>query len=384
MNFLMTTYVYPLAERVPLSEMLNVHLDNPRTEEEVEAVAEYIERAYSVGSAWRLPPHTEENFVSLEGLISRFCNSVADSNSYMAEFCASYERDKLFEFMARMWVVARYDDESQIEVERERLREHRERGEMVVALYDEDHPILRNSRRLAEYSYLLSLLVHTQENEYMGQSFILDSDASQFGSEEPNTKLGMHFLTFSLLQLQYPDGPAYPRERWQLLPAIEQELRDKAQLLDSALNGGHEERLMYVAGLLKAVGEDISDDRFKLVVLVSIVELLLTHSPDYNRFNVEDSISKQFRLKAGLLIYLNDRGRDLGQIKERLRTIYGIRSNISHGNFASVSGYVEGLSRREGQEGYFSDLISDLYTYIRAILEELLKDPDLVKFLKDN
>ncbi len=87
---------------------------------------------------------------------------------------------------------------------------------------------------------------------------------------------------------------------------------------------------------------------------------------------------------TGLLIYLDDKSRDLDQIKNRLKVIYGLRSNIAHGNFVAVSRYVERLSRTEGEEEYFSDLITDLYSYIRAILTEYLKDPALVEFLKEN
>lgn len=182
----------------------------------------------------------------------------------------------------------------------------------------------------------------------------------------------------------YGDKMREDEMRWKLLPYVRPCLEEIVRLLDSIFEEGHKDKLMYVASLLKTVGEDVSDDRIKLVTLVSIIELLLTHSPDYNRFNVEDSISKQFRLKASLLIYLNDKSQDLEQIKNRLKTIYGLRSNISHGNFTAVSRYIERPSRKEGEEEYFSDLISDLYVYIRAILMEYLKDPGLVEFLKEN
>lgn len=141
---------------------------------------------------------------------------------------------------------------------------------------------------------------------------------------------------------------------------------------------------MYVAGLLRTVDEDLSDEKFELVVLVSILELLLTHSPDNNRFNVEDSISKQFRLKVATLVYLSDRSGDLDQLKSRIKTIYNLRSSIAHGNFNEVTKYINRLSQEEVEEEYFSDLLTDSYEYIRIILFEFFKDPDFVTFLKDN
>jgi len=118
-------------------------------------------------------------------------------------------------------------------------------------------------------------------------------------------------------------------------------------------------------------------------MLTSIIELLLTHNPDFNRFNIEDSISKQFQLKSAILIYMNDKSRNLNSVKNRLKVIYQQRSNIAHGNFGEIDKYISRFSKKEGEEEYFSDLVTDLYTYIRAILEEYLKDKTFVEFLKD-
>jgi hypothetical protein len=139
-----------------------------------------------------------------------------------------------------------------------------------------------------------------------------------------------------------------------------------------------------VGGLLKIVAHDTRDKKTRLMLLTSIIELLLTHNPDFSRFNVEDSISKQFQLKASILIYLNNRTRDINAVKNRLRTIYQQRSNIAHGNFQAVEKYIQSLSKKEGEEEHFDDLIVDIYGYVRAILEEYLKDQALVEFLKDN
>ncbi len=382
MNMLMTSYVYPLAEKILLSEQLNAYLDNPRTDEEIQAVSEYIRRAYSVKSAFRFPEYSDEDIATLESMILGFCDSFSPKDAFVKRFCGSYERDKLYEFLASMWIVARYDDEGQIEVEKQNRRQWREKGEAVVTIFGEDHPILKNSRELAEYSYLLSLLVHTQQDQYTGLSFILDSNPSQFGKDKPNSKLGLAFFKFGLFSRDYQSHNE-DESRWEYFPYIKSDLQATARLVDDALGKGLREKLMYVASLLKTVSEDVSDERVQLVMLVSVIELLLTHSPNFNRFNVEDSITKQFGLKAGLLIYLNDKSRDLDHIKERLKTIYRVRSNIAHGNFAAVTRYIGSLSKKEGEEEYFSDLLTDLYTYIRAILIEYLRDPALVDFLKE-
>lgn len=75
---------------------------------------------------------------------------------------------------------------------------------------------------------------------------------------------------------------------------------------------------------------------YNFVGMVSIIELLLTHNPNYNRFNVEDSITQQFTQKTLFLLYLSDNSIDLDFFKILLKTIYGIRSNIAHGSICTI------------------------------------------------
>jgi len=168
------------------------------------------------------------------------------------------------------------------------------------------------------------------------------------------------------------------------LPSALSGLQKVAQRLDKAFEDGLTEKMLYIGGVLKIASHDTRDVKIGLVMLTSIIELLLTHSPNTNRFNVEDSISKQFQLKASILIYLNDKSEDISYIKKRLKTIYEQRSNVAHGNFGEIHKFVSKLSKKEGEEEYFEDLKSDLYRYVRAILEEYLKDRAFTDFLKEN
>lgn len=99
---------------------------------------------------------------------------------------------------------------------------------------------------------------------------------------------------------------------------------------------------------------------------------------------MDESISKQFRLKVSLLVYLNDRNRDINEIGNRLKVIYDQRSNVAHGNFEATSRYLRSLSKVDGKEEYFNDLITDLYFYVRAVIEEYMKDRAFVEFMKDH
>lgn len=89
-------------------------------------------------------------------------------------------------------------------------------------------------------------------------------------------------------------------------------------------------------------------------------------------------------MRLARLVYLNDKTRSLEKLKERLKIIYDQRSNVAHGNFVAVKKYVAGLSKKDGHKEYFSDLITDLYSYVRAVVEEYLNDKQFVEYLKAN
>jgi hypothetical protein len=389
MNFLMTFYIYPLPEKLTLSRYLNFYLDNPRTEDEVSTVKDYLLQAYQSEREERFVLHSYKPPEDLESILFEFRDVFAGSDEYVSKFFESYNREQIFEFIARIWVIARFDDEGQARLIREGFKLIHEESigmplasEFAYILLEDDHPIVRNSERLINYSYLLSLLAHTEGNDYFGNCFIPDPNQGIRG--ETFKKLWRDFLVLELVVERDLEDSLNEPLRWMFLPSALSTLQKVASLLDKAFDDGLTEKLLYAGGILKIASHDTRDIKIALVMLTSIIELLLTHNPNTNRFNVEDSISKQFQLKASILIYLNDKTEDINSIKKRLKTIYEQRSNIAHGNFGELHKFISKLSKEEGKEECFEDLKSDLYKYIRAILEEYLKDRTFVDFLKDS
>jgi len=189
-------------------------------------------------------------------------------------------------------------------------------------------------------------------------------------------------MMFYFFVYRHPDYRPEETGQWWYLPYAITEIRRVSAILEDAFAEGLDEKLLYIGSILRIAGHETRDPKVKILLLTSIIEFLLTHSPDFHRYNVEDSISKQFQLKASTIVYLNDKTRDLDYIKKRLKIIYQQRSNIAHGNFEALDRYVIGVSKREGEEEYLEDLAVDLYTYIRAVLEEYLKDRAFVEALK--
>jgi len=376
MNFLLTNYIYPLKEKVLLSKELDIYFDNPRTDKEIHAVTQYIIQAYSIESAFQF----SEEIIQHE--VKEFLDEYSKKEDYIREFYAVSGNLNQYEILARMWIVARYNDEGLHIALNEEGKKMREEGQHGFFLLEDDSPIIRNSRQLVDYSHLVSLLTHTTNEYYVGRSFILEESEDWFQEIKPNHLLCVQFLMFSMFTGH--DSLAQTDEnRWLYFPAAQQELIEIGRLLDNALGRESKDKLLYIASLLKNAGSDIKEDKTQLVVLVSILELLLTHNPDFNRFNVEDSINKQFQLKGATLIYLHDRSKDIYQLKARMKEIYGLRSGIAHGDFKSVTNYIE-AAKKKGENYPFSALISELYGYLRAIIMVYLQDEKLVEFLKES
>lgn len=379
MNFLLTKYIYPLREPLVLSKHLGIYLDNPRTDDEMTVVAWYLRDALRGAYQWddqRLPP-----------VLDDLRRSYADGDEYIKEFWHLQGGEDPIELLARMWVVARFDDEGRHEALRRARSGPRKPDEFDVDSLWPDDPIYTKPQQLTEYGHLLSLLVCSDCELYDGRSFLLDYRWDWY--KRPGASRHAWFHVHDHATWREPEGP--PSEAgsdWLRFPVARDDLLAVGQLLDAAFERGLKDKLLYIAGLLQVAGHEIGDDRAKLVTLVSIIELLVTHSPDFSRYNVEDSINKQFQLKAATLVYLHNKTQDLPDIKARLRQIYERRSAIAHGNFNAVEKHVEKAkkakkAKKTGEDYSISALVTEVYCYLRAIITEYLRDDKFVDFLKD-
>jgi len=377
----MTTYVYPLAEPLELSKSLKIQLDNPRTDAEIQAVENQLIRAWKSGEDYALPIHSNDEILTVESTLFRFRDSFSTSDSYFKKTFEEYKRKEALKFLASIWIVARYDDEGESERLRSLHLRMRAEGPLTFSLLDDESPIVKGENIVCNYSYLLSLLIHAEGDSYHGRGFTI---ADPKPTTVQDKSMGFQLLMIAWVSANRKnDGKLVDDPlRWVFFPYARAELETKSILLEKTLDDGLADKLLYIGSLLRIAAEEARNERVRLVILTSILELLVTHSPDYRRFNVEDSIGKQFRLKVSLLVYLNDKNRNINEIGNRLKVIYEQRSNVAHGNFEGTSKYLRSLSKVEGEEEYFDDLISDLYSYIRAVLEEYLKDRSLVEFLK--
>ncbi len=376
-NFLLTKYFFPIQQRITLSSHFGFEFDNPRTEKEIAHVKRIITNTYNSGIVGVLPPYSkDEDIVTLELIIKKFRDTYSKDDQYIKSFFRSYKRRYLFDYLARMWCIIRFNDDGVSEDLDTIYQEMKEKGQKGFVLLDDNNPALVNSESLINYCHLLSLLSHSEGNNYFGRIFI-------FNPDQLFRPIVLDDLTLDLAMVysDLHDFRERPEHRdlmdWIFWRFGSIEIIKNAETLEKAFDNGRAEQLLYVGGLL-GIANQTPDIRIRLLVLTSIIELLVTHNPDTNRFNIEDSINKQFILKASILIYKNDKGNDIELIKKRLKLIYQQRSNIAHGNFEEINK----ITRKEGLHDYFESLVVDLYAYVRAILEVYLSDIKYVEFIK--
>ncbi|HAM62639.1 MAG: hypothetical protein A2Y20_07750 [Firmicutes bacterium GWF2_51_9] len=155
----------------------------------------------------------------------------------------------------------------------------------------------------------------------------------------------------------------------------------------------YREKLDYLSEIF-AYSRKYLDDRMIVVSLVSILEILIAHKPNANKFNVEDSIAKQFSKNTLLALYLSDNKIDYISVEKELNLMYSLRSHITHGDFENMGGtldkihnqylsndeYVDRL--RDGEEIAFEFVLERLWNITMTVIERFINEPIFFDVLK--
>ncbi|QXP52859.1 hypothetical protein [Cellulophaga sp. HaHa_2_1] len=382
MTFAITKYIYPLESSILLSESLNYTIDNPRTEEEIELVKNFITKSLD---------ESDEETSSMAGIGFRLALSLGDlkkglelkdKEGYALQYYKTNEEKLFVDILAETWLILRFSDEEEFT----KIAKNREELFRTIARNDNSEYAIKFNE-LANYCHVLSILIHNDDSRYHGESFLLSDNAYDVFFKSKNRKIKESVENFIHSNFSFNEPKRYEEwlywfdakdwifedaERLESL-IIQDKIQEKGKKIRLSQKQTPKQKIFHIGGLQKTAYEHLKDPELMLLLLVSIIEYLVTRNPDNNKFNVEDSISKQFKLKCAVLIHNQDDEYDMVQLSNDLNSLYSQRSDIAHGNY---------------KEDFNIDRIVEsvrlLNKFIEHILNEYIDDRNLLEYLKDN
>lgn len=381
MTFAITKYIYPIEHEIVISKSMGYTLDNPRTKEEIDIVRGFIEETL-LDKNRREDSMTAPLFLRAKYSIDDLKEILKSTDGYALNYLSNLNDKKIVDILSEIWIIFRFPEEEEF------LQLAKDKNELIhKIIVKEESNYTIQFKNVVSYCHLLSLLIHNEENYYHGKSFLLSEYPYEIFLTSNNSKIYEAIENFVNDNFSTRNGMKSPL--WLYWPDILNTIVETAVKLESLLVQENKEfpkkqiplsqkqtpkqKLLHIGSILSAAYAQVINPELMLLLLVSIIEYLVTGNPDTNRFNVEDSINKQFKLKCAILIHNQDKEYDLRVLNYELKNIYSQRSNIAHGN------YKENFK--------LEDIINSTYLlhkFNRDILNEFLSDRQLIEYLKDN
>lgn len=289
--------------------------------------------------------------------------------------------------IAKCWIIVRF--ETALDIDKILNSPHYLR--ILSLTENEKNDYVEKVNQLSSYSQIISLLSYSDERmPYTGDSFLLNISHQfelffSFVNQDVIKVLDNFASNLRMLDKELMDKRMIGEYWWSLDIAplfdwankIEELIRIQPIIIKKGKQPASQkqspkDKLIHVGGRLKIAHEHIDQPELPILLLVGNIEYLLTRNPDTNRFNVEDSISRQFKLKCGVAINEADPTIPLKELNEELCKIYSLRSDFAHGNFT------------KNDKLELLKVVIDLFKYTRAILIAYIKNKALIDYLKDN
>lgn len=138
----LTKYIYPLENPISLSGELGYTLDNPRTEQEIELVKNFIAPSVNAegdkSMAMKVAPAHVRVMLNLEYLINHL--SELPEEQYAHKFFQENRQTKFLELIAKSWIIIRFSTE--VDIEKVLNSTHYLR---ILSLDDTERMIIANS-----------------------------------------------------------------------------------------------------------------------------------------------------------------------------------------------------------------------------------------------
>lgn len=380
MFYLITNYFYPLKNEILLSKHFNFILDNPRTTDEIESISKLIQDTHEKSEVLKFPPIAENQYISLKYFLKEISNYYSENDEYLKNVFSNFKLNStksIYKAMAEIVIIVRYNDNDENKRINKEVKLLRSEGKAALALLDEENLIFKNADQLKYYGHVLSLL--TQDNEYRG-SFINSFDSFH----TKNIRFSQNLFYLASIGMSTKRSIKKNRDEWLGFTLIADKLLHNSKLIEAFVDDNSEDRickLLYVGEVLSLINEDVKDNKMKILLYTSIIEMLVARNPDSNRFNIEDSINKQFQLKTTIISHLaNSQKRNLEEVKKEMQDIYSLRSMIAHGNYSDIKKFVSKKKDKYVLDKY----VSKLSRYTKEVVSYYISNPDFVDFIKNS
>lgn len=384
-DFIFTKYFYPIDINSRQKFFDGIYFDNPRTKEEIASAAKYLKDLNLGGKHGAFPEENTPKFagcVTLRLALENFIENNISKEKIFRTYKKHLKLKNIYYALAHFLVVVRCDKIlNQKEVDKALIfvREGREDIEIPKSLY--------NFYQIKKYLTLIDFLVFAK-----GSLFSPIVMAVQGISYEAEHVFFQTLSNFTCIAF----SPVKDEERdfdydFQLLQV---RYKEAIEIIGEKYK---EEKTLFICDLLENICDLQSrNPNMYLLGIVSLLELLVTHKPDSQRFNVEESISKQYQNKIAYLLYENNKTLDLEKLKKELKYSYAIRSDIAHGNFGkernkNLKALFDFYEMQEGgknieyedYETALDQLNGRLTHYAQIILIEYFKDCERIRLLKE-
>jgi hypothetical protein len=362
MPFLLTKYVYPIDK--PTNKFgNNICFDNPRNSMEIEEISNFLKN---------ISTSTDDCNICTEEYLIKYLTEFLEINNLDINLDTYSD---IYHKLASIWVIVRFDSTDNIDF-----------PDLLEAS-------IEKAVRILDFICFVSFKNLGRLND----TFLIN-DSTNFSSlhmKKFNANLVFHNLYMAKNYKSYEEDD----DCWYFpFSKVLTRINSKIPTFETFIN---DTKFNYIAEQIYRLN-NLTYQYDKIVCLVSLIELLIAHKPDSNKFNVEESIKKMFINKTLLILYLNNNKININHIKKELSYIYDIRSDISHGNFDDLFKVInkirnlytqinlfdsldnEDFPNNEVPELFILDtLIHNLKNYLKILLDKYLNDENFLTIIKD-
>lgn len=373
-NYMLTEYIFPIKPTTPFWN--GIYFDNPRTEEEIKNVAEILRKINS-GDDYKCFCYSENKLkIYLDKFFNTYKYDIDVQNYINSDIYKKLSiSNNLYTILASMCVIVRFDIDDSTNTK-------------CLGEYDLLVPSYEKTIRILDFLCFTSFTneAHTRDS-FLVKTFL--NNRNYLYEKSANSLILFNLYTCTIPEIINDCESHFGLPFKKVLEIINFNL-EKIKKYEN------DYKFNYIAEMIGNY-QNIEYDQMKIVTLVSIFELLVTHKPDANRYNIEESIRKMFSNRILTILYLNNKNINIKAVKKELLSIYDLRSNISHGNFNDINSCLAKLRdcyieidgfRFDSDDDYTESYLlsrteQGLRNYLKILLNKYIDDDVLFDILKD-